>query len=96
MLGKKRITAGDVYMAVRKGQLPVASVGQLKTASRAVLIGYLTGTEPVGVGQPGDGLRGGQAIADFLNVFYGFDRRPHPEANAPMRSSASFQEEIRS
>ena len=76
MLGKKRITSGDVYMAARKKHIPVASSGQVKTASKAVLIGHLTGTTPTNVGGPGDGLRGGQAIADFLNVFYGFDRRP--------------------
>jgi hypothetical protein len=74
MLGKQRITAADVYAAIRKGQLQVSSSGQIKTASKAVLIGQLTGTEPVGVGLPGDGLRGGQAIADFLNLFFGFDQ----------------------
>ena len=79
MLGKKRITPADVYAAARKKQLHVSSAGQVKTASKAVLIGQLTGTEPVGVGLPGDGLRGGQAIADFLNIFYGFDRHPRRE-----------------
>jgi hypothetical protein len=87
MPGKKRITAGDVYMAARKRQLPVASAGQVKTASKAVLIGYLTGTEPVGVGEPGDGLRGGQAIADFLNGFYGFNRRAHLGAEGQILSA---------
>jgi hypothetical protein len=76
MAGKTRITAGDVYMAARKQQLPIVSAGLVKTASKAVLIAHLTGTEPVGVGEPGDGLRGGRAIADFLNSFYGFNRRP--------------------
>jgi hypothetical protein len=81
MFGKRRITAGDVYAAARKGQLPITSSGMTKSASKAVLIAHLTGTEPVGVGEPGDGLRGGQRIADFLNSFYGFDARSR-EADA--------------
>jgi hypothetical protein len=79
--GKRRMYAGDIYMAAQRptNPLPIARDGQVVTASKARLIAHLTGGEPVGVGQPGDGLRGGQAIADFLNIFYGFDR-PKNEA----------------
>jgi hypothetical protein len=66
---RARWTKELVYHHARS--LPIETCGALKTASKARLIGALTGAEPTGIGAPGDGLLGGEAIAQFLNEFYG-------------------------
>jgi hypothetical protein len=83
--GKRRLYPGDVYAAGRRSvnPLPIASDGQVLSASKARLIAHLTGTEPVGVGEPDDGLRGGQAIADFLNTFTDLIGRFAARSKAP-------------
>jgi len=52
--------------------LGLKKLGALVVGSRAVMIAKITGTEPVGVGQPGDAIHGLQHAADILNVFFGF------------------------
>jgi len=41
------------------------------TGSKAVLKSKVTGTEPVGVGEPGDGILALEMAADVLNELYG-------------------------
>jgi len=47
--------------------LGLGHLGALLVGSKAIVRARATGTEPVGVGDPGDGLRGAQHVCDFLN-----------------------------
>jgi len=49
--------------------LGLSHLGALLVGSKAIVRARATGTEPVGVGEPGDGLllRGAQHVCDFLN-----------------------------
>jgi hypothetical protein len=54
--------------------LGLTKVGSLVTGSKAVVRARVTGTEPVGVGEPGDGLLGLEQTADFLNELFGLNQ----------------------
>jgi hypothetical protein len=67
--GNGAVTAGDVYAANRAGHLRLGNCGAIVTGSKELIRAQLSGTEPdrAKIGTPGDLLKGGRAIADFIN-----------------------------
>ena len=62
------------------------------TGSKAVMMGKITGTKPVGVGEPGDGILGLEMAADVLNEFYGITAAlPNPVDEQSGRSAVEPQ-----
>jgi hypothetical protein len=53
-------------------ELGLTKHGALIGGSKAVMIAKLTGTEPVGVGGPGDGIRSLRHARHVVNEFLGF------------------------
>ena len=67
--GNGAVTAGDVYAANRAGHLQLGNCGAIVTGSKELIRAQLSGTEPdpAKIGVKGDLLRGGEAIAAFIN-----------------------------
>lgn len=68
---QRRWSRGLVYHYQK--DLRLSSIGNLITGSKAKLRAVATGSEPIGVGAPGDALLGADAVADFLNEIYGIN-----------------------
>ena len=67
--GRRPWTYGRV--SYHQKELGLTKCGDMVVGSKAVVIARLTGTEPIGVGGPGDGLQGLEMTAAYLNEFFG-------------------------
>jgi hypothetical protein len=67
--GERPWTPGRV--SYHQKELGLTKIGDLVTGSKAVVTAKITGTEPIGIGGPGDGLQGLEMTAAFLNEFFG-------------------------
>jgi hypothetical protein len=58
-------------VSYHRQSLGLVKLGGVIVGSRAVVVSRLSGTPPVDVGRPGDGLQGLAATASFLNEYFG-------------------------